>query len=86
MEGGGRLRWKCFKFTFPFDNAVFGIQYVFSSSSPSQDGDIIAPELTPQKPSWSNNNEGEGSESGGSTELNCATVNGQKKAKVQLFK
>ncbi|KAK5894780.1 hypothetical protein CesoFtcFv8_011436 [Champsocephalus esox] len=54
--------------------------------SKPQDGDIIAPELTPQKPSWSNNNEGEGSESGGSTEVNCATVNGQKKAKVQLFK
>ncbi|KAM7404835.1 hypothetical protein PAMP_012146 [Pampus punctatissimus] len=43
--------------------------------SKPQDGDIIAPELTPLKPSWSNN-EGEHGEDGGR----------QKKAKMQLFK
>lgn len=47
----------------------------------TQDGDIIAPELTPLKASWSNNNEGEG---GSSREVNCVSVNGNKKAKTQL--
>lgn len=51
----------------------------------TQDGDIIAPELTPLKASWSNNNEGEDGEDGGFRELNNVTVNGQK-AKTQLFK
>lgn len=46
-----------------------------------QDGDIIAPELTPLKASWSSNNEGEEGE-GSSTKNNY--VNG--KARVQLFK
>ncbi|XP_037628428.1 deoxynucleoside triphosphate triphosphohydrolase SAMHD1-like isoform X1 [Sebastes umbrosus] len=41
-----------------------------------KDGDIIAPELTPLKDSWLNNNEGENGE------VNCAS--GKKKAKVQL--
>uniref|UniRef100_A0A8C6TI05 Deoxynucleoside triphosphate triphosphohydrolase SAMHD1 n=1 Tax=Neogobius melanostomus TaxID=47308 RepID=A0A8C6TI05_9GOBI len=49
--------------------------------SKPQDGDSIAPELTPLKASWSNNNEGEEGE-------DCTTsyrsFNG--KAKVQLFK
>lgn len=52
----------------------------------SQDGDIIAPELTPLKASWSNNNEGEDGEDGGSRDVNRPSVNGQKKAKTQLFK
>lgn len=54
--------------------------------SKPQDGDIIAPELTPLKASWSNNNEGEDGEGGSSREVNWASVNGQKKAKIQLFK
>ncbi|KAF1390394.1 hypothetical protein PFLUV_G00057590 [Perca fluviatilis] len=52
--------------------------------SKPQDGDIIAPELTPLKASWSNNNEGEDGEGGGLREGNCASVNGQKRAKIQL--
>lgn len=44
-----------------------------------QDGDIIAPELTPLKASWSSNNEGD---EGSSTNYN--NING--KARVQLFK
>ncbi|XP_063739805.1 deoxynucleoside triphosphate triphosphohydrolase SAMHD1-like isoform X2 [Eleginops maclovinus] len=47
--------------------------------SKPQDGDIIAPELTPLKASWSNNNEGE------DAEVNDAPLNGKKKAKVQLL-
>lgn len=54
--------------------------------SKPQDGDIIAPELTPLKASWSNNNN-EGECSGnGSTSENCVSANGPKKAKMQLFK
>ncbi|XP_031172324.1 deoxynucleoside triphosphate triphosphohydrolase SAMHD1 [Sander lucioperca] len=52
--------------------------------SKPQDGDIIAPELTPLKASWSNNNEGEDGEGGSLREGNCASVNGKKKAKMQL--
>ncbi|XP_074500271.1 deoxynucleoside triphosphate triphosphohydrolase SAMHD1-like [Sebastes fasciatus] len=47
-----------------------------------KDGDIIAPELTPLKANWLNNNEGENGEGGGSGEVNCAS--GKKRAKVQL--
>lgn len=49
--------------------------------SKPQDGDIIAPELTPLKASWSNNNEGEDGEG-------CSTVynNVHRRAKTQLFK
>ncbi|XP_041859789.1 deoxynucleoside triphosphate triphosphohydrolase SAMHD1 [Melanotaenia boesemani] len=54
--------------------------------SKPQDGDIIAPELTPLKPSWRNNNDGEDGEDNGSKETNCAPVNGHSKAKTQLFK
>lgn len=46
-----------------------------------QDSDIIAPELTPLKASWSNNNEGEETEDGN---IDYSNLNG--KAKVQLFK
>ncbi|XP_045912544.1 deoxynucleoside triphosphate triphosphohydrolase SAMHD1 [Micropterus dolomieu] len=52
--------------------------------SKPQDGDIIAPELTPLKPSWSNNNEGENGKGGSSRGVNCASVNGQKTAKTKL--
>ncbi|XP_054465986.1 deoxynucleoside triphosphate triphosphohydrolase SAMHD1 [Anoplopoma fimbria] len=45
--------------------------------SKPQDGDIIAPELTPLKESWSND-EGR--------KVNRVCVNGQKRAKIQLFK
>ncbi|TKS77698.1 Deoxynucleoside triphosphate triphosphohydrolase SAMHD1 [Collichthys lucidus] len=54
--------------------------------SKPRDGDIIAPELTPLKTSWSNNNEGEGDEGSSSRAVNHAAVNGQGKAKMQLFK
>ncbi|XP_040009322.1 deoxynucleoside triphosphate triphosphohydrolase SAMHD1 isoform X2 [Xiphias gladius] len=54
--------------------------------SKPQDGDIIAPELTPLKASWSNHNEGEDCEAGGSREVNGVRANGKKKAKTQLFK
>ncbi|KAI3357660.1 hypothetical protein L3Q82_016068 [Scortum barcoo] len=52
--------------------------------SKPQDGDIIAPELTPLKASWSNNNEGEGGEGSSSRDGCCVSVNGRKKAKTQL--
>lgn len=48
--------------------------------SKPQDGDIIAPELTPLKASWSNNNEGEDAEE---CATQCNNING---AKVKLFK
>uniref|UniRef100_A0A8C6NS54 Deoxynucleoside triphosphate triphosphohydrolase SAMHD1 n=1 Tax=Nothobranchius furzeri TaxID=105023 RepID=A0A8C6NS54_NOTFU len=51
-----------------------------------QDGDVIAPELTPLKASWRNNNDGESSDDSCSKELKAAQVNGVKKAKTQLFK
>uniref|UniRef100_A0A3Q4H9Z8 Deoxynucleoside triphosphate triphosphohydrolase SAMHD1 n=1 Tax=Neolamprologus brichardi TaxID=32507 RepID=A0A3Q4H9Z8_NEOBR len=51
--------------------------------SKPQDGDIIAPELTPLKPSWSNNDND--SEEGASTEANCVNLNGKKTAKTKLF-
>ncbi|XP_008291875.1 deoxynucleoside triphosphate triphosphohydrolase SAMHD1 isoform X2 [Stegastes partitus] len=54
--------------------------------SKPQDGDIIAPELTPLKASWSNNNEGEDGGDGGTRGTNCVSVNGQKRAKTKLFK
>ncbi|XP_012731943.2 deoxynucleoside triphosphate triphosphohydrolase SAMHD1 [Fundulus heteroclitus] len=50
--------------------------------SKPQDGDIIAPELTPLKPSW-RNNEGEDSDEGNSKETSVL-VNGLKKAKTHL--
>ncbi|KAM3618887.1 uncharacterized protein V6R79_026340 [Siganus canaliculatus] len=53
--------------------------------SKPRDGDIIAPELTPLKASWSNNNEGEEVRVGTSG-VNYGMLNGQKKAKIQLFK
>ncbi|XP_071398577.1 deoxynucleoside triphosphate triphosphohydrolase SAMHD1 isoform X2 [Centroberyx affinis] len=53
--------------------------------SKPQDGDVIAPELTPLKDSWSNNNEGESGEDDGTRAINWAGVNGQKKAKTKLF-
>lgn len=49
--------------------------------SKPQDGDIIAPELTPLKASWRNNNEGEEGEG-----CHSRAVNGELKAKTQLFK
>ncbi|XP_037540025.1 deoxynucleoside triphosphate triphosphohydrolase SAMHD1 [Nematolebias whitei] len=52
--------------------------------SKPQDGDVIAPELTPLKPSW-RNNEGESSD-GKSKQANSALVNGVKKVTTQLFK
>lgn len=51
--------------------------------SKPQDGDIIAPELTPLKLSWRNNNEGEESDCSSSTETN-PVVNGFNRAKTQL--
>ncbi|XP_028265921.1 deoxynucleoside triphosphate triphosphohydrolase SAMHD1 [Parambassis ranga] len=54
--------------------------------SKPQDGDIVAPELTPLKASWSNNNEGEDGEDGSSEGAHSVQVNGQKKARTQLFK
>ncbi|KAM4737378.1 deoxynucleoside triphosphate triphosphohydrolase SAMHD1-like [Anableps anableps] len=51
--------------------------------SKPQDGDIIAPELTPLKPSWRNSNEGEDNDGSSSKETNVLT-NGLKKAKTQL--
>uniref|UniRef100_A0A8C8DP52 SAM domain and HD domain 1 n=1 Tax=Oryzias sinensis TaxID=183150 RepID=A0A8C8DP52_9TELE len=54
--------------------------------SKPQDGDIIAPELTPLKASWCNNNEGENSDEANPKERNKNLVNGQKKIKTQLFK
>lgn len=51
--------------------------------SKPQDGDIIAPELTPLKASWSNINED--SEEGASTEANGVNLNGKKTAKTKLF-
>lgn len=50
----------------------------------SQDGDIIAPELTPLKESWSNKKKGEDDEGGSSRQVNFAQLNGQKKAKTRL--
>ncbi|KAM4610286.1 deoxynucleoside triphosphate triphosphohydrolase SAMHD1-like [Polymixia lowei] len=54
--------------------------------SKPQDGDIIAPELTPLKLSWSNNNDGEDGGDDCSGGVNSANGNGRKKAKTQLFK
>uniref|UniRef100_A0A1A7XYN9 Deoxynucleoside triphosphate triphosphohydrolase SAMHD1 n=1 Tax=Iconisemion striatum TaxID=60296 RepID=A0A1A7XYN9_9TELE len=51
-----------------------------------QDGDVIAPELTPLKASWRNNNEGESSDDSNSKKPNAAQINSVKKAKIQLFK
>ncbi|MEQ2219277.1 hypothetical protein XENOCAPTIV_015238, partial [Xenoophorus captivus] len=51
--------------------------------SKPQDGDIIAPELTPLKLSWRNNNEGEDNDDSSSKETEVL-VNGLKKAKTQL--
>ncbi|XP_072305906.1 deoxynucleoside triphosphate triphosphohydrolase SAMHD1 [Eucyclogobius newberryi] len=49
--------------------------------SKPQDGDIIAPELTPLKASWCNNNEGEAC-----VENNTSSSRSSGSAKVQLFK
>lgn len=46
----------------------------------TQDGDIIAPDLTPLKPSWQENNKGKEGEDGSSTVANRA-----KSAKAKLF-
>ncbi|KAF7659906.1 hypothetical protein LDENG_00291200 [Lucifuga dentata] len=53
--------------------------------SKPQDGDIIAPELTPLKPSWSNKKEGEDGEDEGCRAINWAKVNGQSNVKTKLF-
>ncbi|XP_030279786.1 deoxynucleoside triphosphate triphosphohydrolase SAMHD1 [Sparus aurata] len=53
--------------------------------SKPQDGDIIAPELTPLKKSWSNNNDGEDGGEGSSGEVKYSALNGQKKAKKLDF-
>uniref|UniRef100_A0A3Q3EGL5 HD domain-containing protein n=1 Tax=Labrus bergylta TaxID=56723 RepID=A0A3Q3EGL5_9LABR len=52
--------------------------------SKPQDGDIIAPELTPLKKSWSSTNEWE--HGGISSQGRSASANGQEKAKTKLFK
>ncbi|XP_017270422.1 deoxynucleoside triphosphate triphosphohydrolase SAMHD1 isoform X2 [Kryptolebias marmoratus] len=52
--------------------------------SKPQDGDVIAPELTPLKASWCSD-EGESSD-GTSKQTNSAPVNGYERAKTQLFK
>ncbi|XP_029912428.1 deoxynucleoside triphosphate triphosphohydrolase SAMHD1-like [Myripristis murdjan] len=54
--------------------------------SKPQDGDVIAPELTPLKAGWSNNNEGEDDEDDGCRPVNWETVNGQNRAKKQILK
>lgn len=51
----------------------------------TQDGDIIAPELTPLKKSWSNNNDGEDGGEGSSGEVKYSALNGPKKAKKLDF-
>ncbi|XP_068191639.1 deoxynucleoside triphosphate triphosphohydrolase SAMHD1 [Antennarius striatus] len=53
--------------------------------SKPQDCDIIAPELTPLKASWLNNNQGEDEEGGSSTAVNSTGQNRPKKVKTQLF-
>ncbi|XP_028309845.1 deoxynucleoside triphosphate triphosphohydrolase SAMHD1-like isoform X3 [Gouania willdenowi] len=52
--------------------------------SKPQDGDIIAPELTPLKASWSNNYYDDEGESA-TTMANGVCKNGPKKAKIKLF-
>ncbi|XP_076596618.1 deoxynucleoside triphosphate triphosphohydrolase SAMHD1-like [Chaetodon auriga] len=52
--------------------------------SKPRDGDIIAPELTPLKESWSNKKNGADDEGGSSRQVNFAQLNGQKKAKTRL--
>uniref|UniRef100_A0A3B3C2U0 Deoxynucleoside triphosphate triphosphohydrolase SAMHD1 n=1 Tax=Oryzias melastigma TaxID=30732 RepID=A0A3B3C2U0_ORYME len=54
--------------------------------SKPQDGDIIAPELTPLKLSWCNSNEGEDSDEAKPLGRTATLVNGHKKIKTQLFK
>ncbi|XP_034028467.1 deoxynucleoside triphosphate triphosphohydrolase SAMHD1 [Thalassophryne amazonica] len=51
-----------------------------------QDGDIIAPELTPLKASWSVNNENEDSDEHVSRATNSYNLNRQNRAKNRLFK
>ncbi|XP_070825444.1 deoxynucleoside triphosphate triphosphohydrolase SAMHD1-like [Chaetodon trifascialis] len=51
--------------------------------SKPRDGDIIAPELTPLKESWSNK-KGEDDKGGSSRQVNFTQLNGQKKAKTRL--
>lgn len=46
-----------------------------------QNGDIIAPGLTPLKPGWNNNNEGEEEDAGAGT----AAANGPSGPKKKLF-
>ncbi|XP_068604146.1 deoxynucleoside triphosphate triphosphohydrolase SAMHD1 [Brachionichthys hirsutus] len=53
--------------------------------SKPQDSDIIAPELTPLKPSW-NNSQGNDEDGRSGIAVNSAGQNGPKKAKTQLFK
>ncbi|KAF6714556.1 Deoxynucleoside triphosphate triphosphohydrolase SAMHD1 [Oryzias melastigma] len=54
--------------------------------SKPQDGDIIAPELTPLKLSWCNSNEGEDSDEAKPIGRTATLANGHKKIKTQLFK
>ncbi|XP_041801150.1 deoxynucleoside triphosphate triphosphohydrolase SAMHD1 [Chelmon rostratus] len=53
--------------------------------SKPQDGDVIAPELTPLKESWSNKKD-ENGEGGSSRNMHNMRANGENKAKTQLFK
>lgn len=50
----------------------------------TQDGDIIAPELTPLKASWQNS-QGDDDEGGSYSGVDSARTNGQSKAKTRLF-
>ncbi|KAM9856088.1 deoxynucleoside triphosphate triphosphohydrolase SAMHD1 [Aulostomus maculatus] len=54
--------------------------------SKPQDGDIIAPELTPLKASWSHNPDPTDDEDGGCRDMNGFGAHGLKRAKTQLFK
>ncbi|XP_034551820.1 deoxynucleoside triphosphate triphosphohydrolase SAMHD1 [Notolabrus celidotus] len=53
--------------------------------SKPQNGDIIAPELTPLKASWANNNEGEDGEGCSSREVPNPSRNGQKGRKTLTY-
>uniref|UniRef100_A0A7N8YCQ9 Deoxynucleoside triphosphate triphosphohydrolase SAMHD1 n=1 Tax=Mastacembelus armatus TaxID=205130 RepID=A0A7N8YCQ9_9TELE len=53
--------------------------------SKPQDGDIIAPELTPLKPNWLNSSDKDG-EHGSCKDVKPGKVNGPTKAKTKLFK
>lgn len=53
--------------------------------SKPQNGDVIAPELTPLKPGWNNNNEGKGSRSSSSATAASASADGASRSKKKLF-